>query len=187
MNNEMLTIVDELNQPIYEAHRNLAIKDALWRRAAGGIVYDPFLAKILCHKRSKTKDERPDFWVATFGGKVGANESVFHAASRELFEEFGIIQKDIFCIFFGLEKSIKRKQFEYIFIILVDSTKIQINPDINEVSETHWIDSSKCIKRLKSSSHWYAYGYEANAIRLLRKARKPYKEKKRIPIKHQDH
>ncbi len=165
--NEIIAIFDDLNQPCTGVPRDLAIKNKHWRRASGGIVYDPTLSRVLCHRRSSSKDERPDLWVATFGGKVGPNESVLSAALRELHEEFGIDTQPEHFIYAGTVKSTERTQFEYVFVLLVDSLTAEIKSDPDEVSETAWVSAHKCMKNLRNSTSWYSYGYEISVIRLL--------------------
>lgn len=167
---EKLFVVNDFNQEISLKNRETAIGNKLWRRASGGIVYDPYARKVLCHKRSKNKDERPDYWVSVFGGKVLSEENFTSASIREIHEEFGILMNQDALIFLGYCKANSRKQFEYFHIVFQDSSNTRITPDPSEVSEYRWVSDTECIKNLRSSKDWYCYGYEIPVIRLTRKA-----------------
>jgi 8-oxo-dGTP pyrophosphatase MutT (NUDIX family) len=157
---EYLFLVDERNKPITSKTRAESIEQHFWRRASGGLVIDYARRSVLCHRRSMQKDERPGYWVATFGGKVHTNESVRAAARRELFEEFSIdlLSKDF--LFVKKYRSVERRQFEYVFCVQCDSQNVTPTPQASEVDEWRWMDYQLVQNSFKKDKLWYYYGYE---------------------------
>lgn len=140
------------------------IGQGFWRRASGGIVFEPRKKLVLCHRRSTTKDERPDLWVSTFGGKCRKHEQPDEAASRELLEEFGISSRSGSLRFLSKFKSFERRQFEYLFLVFVNADIAHINCDANEVAEYAWLSVPDVQFNLKRNKFWYAYGYEMEIL-----------------------
>lgn len=164
---EQAFVVDADDNPCTPAGRQDVIASGTWRRASGGVLVDRQRLLVLCHQRSPIKDERPDLWVATFGGKNRPGEEAAEAAMRELFEEFGVDVTSVDTKFFGRYKAAERQQFEYLFHVFADAVSTTIVPDIAEVARVEWLPISAAIHKLRSSPAWYNYGYEEQLLRKV--------------------
>lgn len=166
MKSELLFTVDAHDRPIRSRDRHEVVAQALWRRASGGLVIDGPRQLVLCHQRSSTKDERPNLWVATFGGKNQKGEDSGDAAKRELLEEFGLKTKELRVLYFDRIKSEERRQFEYIFYVFVDSENTEFDLRDGEVSQFKWLPFKFVMKHLGFDPNWYEYGYEKDMLKL---------------------
>lgn len=165
MDDEELLVVDSRNRPLGLRRRADVLAADLWRRASGGLLVDLRKHVILCHRRSGRKDERPGLWVATFGGKVRVGEETEDAARRELLEELGLLRlrsvelKEVF-------RASERRQFEYVYLVDVDSQAVHLNTDIIEVEEVKWLPFRDAIRNIRGVD-WYEYGYEVHILTSL--------------------
>jgi 8-oxo-dGTP pyrophosphatase MutT (NUDIX family) len=160
MDQELLFVVDENDNPLPPLRRKEVVAKGLWRRAGGGAIVDRGHRKVLCQKRSASLDERPGLWIALFGGKSAPDEAPIATAQRELNEEMGISVEQSELTFYKKIKSDERRQFEYLYWVYWDGEVSQINFDPSEVSEVAWLDISKVIELLKNDKNWYSYGYD---------------------------
>ena len=167
MSQELLFVVDENNKPLKPLPRNEVISRRLWRRTSGGILIHEPSKKVLCQKRSESKDERPGLWIAEFGGKSAPSEDAKITAVRELEEEFGVTVNEDAMIFSSLIKSEARRQFEYQYYVHWEGNESDIKFDSKEVSEIQWMAIPKVIKHLQNDSTWYSYGYEIDMLMKL--------------------
>ena len=87
---EIVTIVDESNQPIGMAPRRKMRAERLTHRATYVLVFDS-RGRLLIQKRTPAKDIYPGYYDAAAGGVVLARESYEECAAREAKEELGII------------------------------------------------------------------------------------------------
>lgn len=83
-----IQIVDENDQPTFEATKQEAWDNGLWHRVAR-IMIENNAGEILLQHRSPTKDIFPDCWDNSAAGHVDAGEDYEQAAIRELEEELG--------------------------------------------------------------------------------------------------
>lgn len=167
MAEELLFVVDEDNNPLEPLPRSEVIAQKLWRRTAGGILIHKSSNKILCQKRSDSKDERPGLWIAEFGGKSAPGEDAKITALRELKEELGINVAETDLTYYGLIKSAERRQFEYQYYIYWEGNESDIKFDENEVSEISWKSIPEAINLLENDKKWYSYGYEVEMLTNL--------------------
>lgn len=167
MNDELLFVTDENDVPLTPLPRKLVIERGLWRRTGGMMVINIARTKVLCQKRSVTKDERPGVWIAMVGGKSAPGETSEQTTLRELREEFGIQAEASELTFYKKVKSDTRRQFEYLYWFFWDGDESEIKPDPDEVSQVAWYEVSEAIKLLKNDSNWYAYGYDLEMLELL--------------------
>jgi 8-oxo-dGTP pyrophosphatase MutT (NUDIX family) len=164
MNKDVVFVVDENNNALAPCLRSDAIRNRLWRRAGGGIALDKQRGLVLCHRRSLEKDERPGLWVATFGGKSNPEEPPIETATRELYEEFGFGPEVEKVDFIKCIKSEERRQFEYLYIVDIDSKATKVKTDHREVAEFEWLTIADVIYKLQDSNLWYSYGYEIDLL-----------------------
>jgi 8-oxo-dGTP pyrophosphatase MutT (NUDIX family) len=164
---ERLQVVSPEDEPLFGLERDLVVNQGLWRRASGGLIFSDDLKHALCHRRSKSKDERGGVWVATFGGKVLEGESAENAARRELLEEFGVSKSIGELEFFGKFRSVERKQFEYVYWVLISKNSCTLKAQDGEVDQWRWFSVDYLSKVLLSDSRWYIYGYEIDLIRRV--------------------
>lgn len=167
MTEELLFVVDENNKPLEPLPRSQVIAQKLWRRTSGGILIHQSSNKILCQKRSDTKDERPGLWIAEFGGKSAPGEDAKTTAIRELEEELGVVVHEEAIIFYSLIKSEERRQFEYQHYVYWDGEESAIEFDRQEVSEIKWLAVAEVIEHLQHDPGWYSYGYEVEMLTKL--------------------
>jgi len=165
---EIIFVVDSSNQPQEPKTRSFAIKNNLWRRVSGGILFDPLTLKVLCHKRSNKKDERKSRWVATFGGKVSANEDSIDCALRELKEEYGVDMLPNQLFYLTTYKSTERLQFEYVHLSCYNS-KFDIDFQRDEIIECEWMNIVEVLNNLKSDPDWFSYGYDIDILSAILK------------------
>lgn len=164
MDQELLFVVDENDNPLPPLTRKEVIAKGLWRRAGGGAIIDKNRRTVLCQKRSAALDERPGLWIALFGGKSAPDEAPIATAKRELNEEMGISIEQSELVFYKRIKSDERKQFEYLYWVNWDGGLSQVKFDVNEVSEVAWQDIPKVIELLKNDKSWYSYGYDIEML-----------------------
>lgn len=86
---EIVTIVDENNQPVGTAPRRKMRAERLIHRATYILVFDS-RGRLLVQKRTADKDLYPGFYDVAAGGVVLAGESYEECALREAAEELGI-------------------------------------------------------------------------------------------------
>src|SRR5581483_7577210 len=86
---ELLTVVDEHDNPLTPLPRKEVHAKGLWHRTAGIWVVNTN-GQILCQKRSLKKDVHPGLWEAFFGGHVLSGVEYLDSAAREMEEELGI-------------------------------------------------------------------------------------------------
>lgn len=165
MNDELVFIVDENNNPLQPQTRSTMLKKRLYCRVSSVTIVDLKNLTVLCQKRSATKDERPNLWITEFGGKSNPKENSTITGVRELKEEVGITATTEELKFFGLEKSKIRRQFGYYYYLDTDSELVQPKPDQNEVSEVRWIPIDTAIENLESNDQWYCYGLDLTLLR----------------------
>jgi isopentenyldiphosphate isomerase len=92
---EILDLVDEDDNVIGKINRlDFKYQDQFCRVV--GILLINSKNEIYVHKRSLDKDAFAGFYDTAFGGTVNQGEDYDTAASRELFEESGILKKPIF-------------------------------------------------------------------------------------------
>ena len=167
MDQELLFVVDENDNPLPPLTRKEVVAEGLWRRAGGGAIIDKSRRKVLCQKRSATLDERPGLWIALFGGKSAPGEAPITTAQRELKEEMGISVEQPELIFYKKIKSEERKQFEYLYWVNWGGEMSQVHFDPGEVSEVAWQDISKVTELLKNDRSWYSYGYDIEMLESI--------------------
>jgi 8-oxo-dGTP pyrophosphatase MutT (NUDIX family) len=167
MNDELLFVVDENDNPMTPLPRSEVIAKGLWRRTGGGMIVDKKLGKVLCQRRSDDKDERPGVWSALYGGKCGADEMPEETALRELYEEHGIAINENDLKFYTKFKSEKRRQFEYLYWIFIDSLTHKPNFDPVEVAEVAWKPVPEILRLLKSDPQWYSYTYDIDMLEAI--------------------
>lgn len=165
MSQELLCVVDENDNPLLPLPRDEVIAKGLWRRTGGGMIIDKKLGKVLCHRRSDNKDERPGVWSAMFGGKCGADEQPDDTTVREIYEEHGIKVQKSELVFYRKYKAEKRRQFEYLYLVYADSTKHEGKFDPVEVAEIAWKDTDEALRLLKTDPKWYSYSYDLAMLR----------------------
>ena len=86
---ELVTIVDEENQPVGSASRAVMRRFNLPHRATYILVFNS-RREIFIQKRTATKDIYPGYFCTATGGVVAAGESYEESAQRELAEELGV-------------------------------------------------------------------------------------------------
>nr|WP_321464800.1 NUDIX hydrolase YfcD [uncultured Desulfobulbus sp.] len=86
---EIVTIVDEQDQPIGAVARKIMRQQRLIHRASYILVFNT-AGELFIQKRSKIKDFYPGYWDLAAGGVVLEGESYEESAKRELREELGI-------------------------------------------------------------------------------------------------
>jgi len=86
---EIVTIVDERNQPVGTASRRRVRAERLIHRATYILVFDS-RGRLFIQKRTPDKDIYPGYYDAAAGGVVRAGESYEESAAREAEEELGI-------------------------------------------------------------------------------------------------
>jgi len=74
MDDELLLVVDENDNPLVPLKYKEAVARRSWRRASGGAIIDSEKQKVLCQKRSESI-ARPGMWTALFGGKAAPGET----------------------------------------------------------------------------------------------------------------
>ncbi len=168
MISEPVFLVDDEDRPLQPTLRRDAIAKGFWRRTGGGIAFDAERDLVLCHQRSNTKDERPNVWVATYGGKSLPLEESEATAKRELKEEFGIQHDAVRMIFYRKHKSLERRQFEYLYFTFIDSVRLSVNIDPDEIAQHAWLARAQVEEFLRGNKNWYGYGYE---IEMLEKVK----------------
>lgn len=167
MSDELLFVVDEHDKPLPPLPRSEVIAKKLWRRTGAGMIVDKKRGKVLCHRRSDNKDERPGVWTALFGGKCGAGESPEETVERELYEEHGIKAEQAEIKFYRKYKSDDRRQFEYLYWVYTDSTKHKGKFDPIEVAEIAWLDTKEALRLLRSDPKWYSYTYDIDMLETI--------------------
>ncbi|MFT8884249.1 MAG: NUDIX domain-containing protein [Liquorilactobacillus hordei] len=104
--------------------------------------------RVLLQKRTLSKLNNPGKWQETAGGSVLSGESIYMAASREVYEELGInlrIEADNF--FF---KEIQESWITFWFVV---TTQLDINKLIiqkAEVDKVEFFEITKAIELLKN-------------------------------------
>lgn len=104
--------------------------------------------RVLLQKRTLSKLNSPGKWQETAGGSVLSGESIYMAASREVYEELGInlrIEADNF--FF---KEIRESWITFWFVV---TTQLDINKLIiqkAEVDKVEFFEITKAIELLKN-------------------------------------
>ncbi len=86
---EMLTVVDEDDQPLDPMDRGTIHREKLLHRAVHILLVNR-RGEVLLQKRSHRKDRFPRRWDSSAAGHVDAGESYRDCAVRELFEEVGV-------------------------------------------------------------------------------------------------
>jgi 8-oxo-dGTP pyrophosphatase MutT (NUDIX family) len=163
MSSELLFIVDEENNPLEPRPRSEAIELGLYRRASGIVIINPAEKTVLCQQRSASKDERPNVWIAMFGGKARPNELGVEGALRELNEELNVDPNDCKLEYYDLVKAEDRKQFEYLYYVFLNDQR-DFTFDPVEVQQIRWLDIKTVIQSLKNDPKWYSYGYDIDML-----------------------
>ena len=110
--------------------------------------------KILIQRRSDKKEPMPGEWAAT-GGAAKAGESSFSAASRELFEELGIVSD---CETLKFLTRIKRRtSFLDIWKIITDIPIRELKLQSSEVAEAKWV-SIEDFQKMIENKEYHNYG-----------------------------
>lgn len=112
--------------------------------------------RTLIQRRADTKLLMPGEWAATGGAAVAGEDSV-HAASRELFEELGILIKpeDM-----RLKARIVRKNaFLDLYVIECDVPESELCLQKSEVAEAKWITIPE-LKTMLDEGRYHNYGRE---------------------------
>lgn len=162
---ELLFVVDEFDQPLAPASRSQVIKEKLWRRASGILVANATFDKILCHKRTAAKDERPGVWVSMFGGKCDPGETPDQTVLRELKEESGIALDEGQLSLFAKVKSDKHHQYEYIYWASWAGNIHDLSYDRREVEQIKWVAIDQVYTNLSTGlQDWYCYSQEELAM-----------------------
>lgn len=86
---EQLDIVDQHNQIIGRAKRQDIHAQGLRHRSAHVLIYNTD-GKLFLQKRSKHKDDFPNYWDSSTAGHVDAGESYDECIVREVKEELGV-------------------------------------------------------------------------------------------------
>lgn len=167
MSEELLFVVDEDDKPLTPLPRKYVIDNGLWRRTGDVMLVDKQKGRVLCQKRSETKDERPGVWIAVFGGKSAPGETPEQTTLRELKEELGIILNKSDLNFCNKIKSDDRRQFEYNYWALWSGDVSKLQYDKVEVAQIAWHDITDVLDLLKGSPSWYSYGYEADMLKNI--------------------
>ena len=97
---ELFDIYDARGNHVGTAPRRECHGDpALIHRTAHVVVIDPDTGDILLQKRNLTKDIQPGKWDTAVGGHLALGEDFLTGAKRELAEELGIKNAELFHIF----------------------------------------------------------------------------------------
>ncbi|HKM57221.1 MAG TPA: 16S rRNA (adenine(1518)-N(6)/adenine(1519)-N(6))-dimethyltransferase RsmA [Chthoniobacterales bacterium] len=86
--NQLLTVVDENDEPVVPRNRATIHRDNLLHRAVHILLLNS-RGELLLQKRSYRKDRFPGCWDSSASGHVDAGESYAVSAARELEEEIG--------------------------------------------------------------------------------------------------
>jgi len=86
---ELVTIVDQDNNPIGAVTRRIMRQQNLIHRASYILVFNR-AGQLFIQKRTATKDIYPGYWDLAAGGVVLAGEPYLESAQRELREELGL-------------------------------------------------------------------------------------------------
>ena len=102
--------------------------------------------EMLIHKRALNKVDQPGKWDISSGGGVMVNETVSHAASRELFEELGVKYSfDDERVFLTVHYD---KGFDDYYLISLDYTIDEFRIDKDEVLDIMWASKDKILKMM---------------------------------------
>lgn len=89
MEENLIQIVDEHDNPVGQASKAEMWRDGLWHRVVRIMAVRKDGA-ILLQKRAPTKQPFPNCWDNSAAGHVDAGEDYLAAAKRELMEELGL-------------------------------------------------------------------------------------------------
>ncbi len=174
---ELIFVVDENNDPIVSAARDIVHQKGLWHRSCDIWVINS-KGEILCQKRSMKKDVKPGKWESFFGGHVLAGEDYLDSAVKELAEELGIAtrfsQSDFFKIYKSDEESGRgypHRQFKYIFRLKRDGALDGFAYEKDEIDGLKWVPLAKLRKIIvdEKNTDWSLPGYAKEVLDWLQK------------------
>ncbi len=149
---ELIDIIDENNNVLYQVMKSKAHKDGLLHQAIWALIYEKSSKKVLIAKRAPQKLMFPNLWGWSFAGHVGAGETPMETAIREAKEEINFDVEENNCIELfhlkGICENERDKDVEmvYVYLICVDEIDFdKIKLQESEVSEIKMVSIDELI------------------------------------------
>ena len=169
MVDELLDIVNEKNEIIFQEMKSITLKKGLWHRTAAICLINN-KNQILLQKRAKNKILSPNLWDISVAGHIQAGEEPIQCAIREIEEEIGLQVNLQDLIFFNIFKSSKENisnnnsnnnslisnEFKYLYLLntqIEDSSVFKIQEE--EIQELKFIDVKEFEIELKENPNEY--------------------------------
>ena len=150
MKEEIFDVVDEADVVIGSAGRQQVHRELLRHRAVHVLVFDHD-ERILVQLRGFDKDCSPGLWDTSAGGHVDSGEDYNSAATRELYEELGVVSETPLDNLFKLEAE-EGTGYEFIRVYKALTGQVPILQS-SEVAAARWVSKSELkawIKRDRS-------------------------------------
>ncbi|GAA4421214.1 NUDIX domain-containing protein [Actinokineospora soli] len=96
---ELVALYDETGRVVGSATRARMRAEGLWHAATAVLVRSSDGDRVYVHRRTDTKDVYPGLHDCAAGGVIGAGEDPDLAASRELAEEYGVLDAPLSPVF----------------------------------------------------------------------------------------
>jgi len=142
---ELIDVVNEKDEVIGKKDKALVHADGDWHRASRIWVMNSS-NEILLHQRAGNKKILPNFWDTTFGGHVFSGETYGDAARRELKEELGMKNFELFEIkkWVGMpNESSSEKLIVKVFLAKFDGDFNDLDFDKSEISQLRFVKLSE--------------------------------------------
>lgn len=127
MTDEILDVVNDANAVIGSATRESVHREGLQHRSAHIFLFNP-QGRMYIQKRSRTKSEHPLFFDSSAAGHVLRGEDYRRCAERELEEEIGITEAEIFPVEIAKTPDGPTIEHAMLFLCRTDQT-IRPNPE----------------------------------------------------------
>ncbi len=159
----LIPIVDENDRVIGTSLRSDMRKKNLLHRCTAVLVLDGGNNRLLVHQRSVTKAVWPGWWDLAAGGVLELDEELDEAASRELFEELGVMA--------SLTKLGSRRHtdqnvdvFMHVWVANHDGPFTFVDGEVQQVA---WLSPAELHAQLRSEKKQWCSDSVAVALPLL--------------------
>lgn len=167
MNNDLVVLVDDADQPIGYEEKIKAHRQGLLHRAFSVFLFDQ-RGHLLLQRRTKAKYHSGGLWSNTCCSHPRPGEEPLQAAQRRLKEEMGILcpvtKAFDFVYRARVGKDLIEHEFDHVFTGHYDGA---VQPDPDEVMDYKWVSAEAVRDQLKrfpqQYTPWFALAWDRAA------------------------